>query len=126
MFKQRAIAVGAGLMMAVAVGAQPAAATTATISVPFTSGTKQWFTTSRTVTTAGSNIYAAVQAADSFSLAWYKCSDRNTRGSFVVMKQYSKVLGTNFLSGSKFCLASQGNGSSGESPGAVYWNVFSA
>lgn len=60
---------------------------------------------------AGSNIDAEVAYGD-----------RNTRSSFVTMEERRKRVGTNFRSGTKFCLASNSPYTSGTLGGTLGWS----
>ncbi|MBT2447750.1 hypothetical protein J7F03_11825 [Streptomyces sp. ISL-43] len=104
------------------IGSGAAHATSTTISVPFKNGTTTWFTTERTISVAGSNVDVKVSYGGAMKLAWYKCSDRNVRGTFTTAEEYRKHLGTNFKSGAKFCLAVQSAGGEGTINGTLWWN----
>jgi hypothetical protein len=118
---KRVIAVVAAVGFAM-LSAAPAQAASTTITVPFKKDQITWFTNARTITVAGSNIDARVALGGVMQLAWYKCGDRNTRGSFVRMEETRKHVGTNFRAGTKFCLASNSPYTEGTVGGTLWWS----
>ncbi|CAM5236590.1 hypothetical protein GCM10010329_61450 [Streptomyces spiroverticillatus] len=127
--KKRLIVTAMSLAGVMAVAA-PAHATTAGVSGSVKS-TTTYYTTARTITTGGTNVYLRLNARNvDMKVWWYKCSDKSVRGSAVIFWAADtgrKTLGTNFTKGASICLAAAadiGQGSATWS-GTLTWNVTS-
>lgn len=108
--------------------AAPAHATTTSVSATV-GGSYTYYTTARTITANGSNIYLKVDPPGvAMKVFWYKCSDRGVRGAAVeVGSGARKLIGSNFAAGTAFCLAAAADVSETRLPwrGTLYWNVYS-
>ncbi|MEI7031237.1 hypothetical protein [Streptomyces pratensis] len=90
-----------------------------------------YYSTARTITASGSDIYLRVNPRTvDIKVFWYKCSDRNVRGAAVNFWSHEsgrKLIGSNFRSGTSFCLAAAGDIGEGSRSwsGTLEWNVYS-
>jgi hypothetical protein len=111
--------------------AVPASASSTGISGNLIKNQWVYYTTQRTVTSSGSNIYVQKTDGPQIDVMWYKCSDRGVHGSPVGFPNADPtgrlLIGSNFAANSVFCLAaySHGNNSTDSWSGNVWWNVFS-
>jgi hypothetical protein len=131
---KRVSVIGAGtaavMGISLFVGA-PAFATSATITGSLTQGQISTYTTSRTITVAGSNIYFKKTDGPQIELRWYKCGNTSIHGAWVTFPNpdpTSRVaIGTNFAANTSFCLQAldQGSNSTDTFTGNLDWNVFS-
>ncbi|MEW2067473.1 hypothetical protein [Streptomyces sp. NPDC007346] len=127
---KRRIIVTAAAMAAVIGFAGPAQAATASVQGSVTSSTT-YYTTARTITTGGTNIYLKVNPRTvDIKVFWYKCGDRSVRGTAVNFWSHEsgrKLIGSNFVSGTNFCLAASGDIGQGSRTwsGKLDWNVRS-
>lgn len=108
--------------------AAPAHATTANVSG--TAGANYtYYTTARTISANGSNIYLKASTGGiPMKVFWYKCSDRGVHGAAVEVGSGSrKLIGSNFQSGTTFCLAAAADVSETRLSwtGTLAWNVYS-
>jgi hypothetical protein len=110
--------------------ASPADASTSTITGSLTRNQTTFYTTGRTITVGGSNIFFRKTDGPEIDLKWYKCSDRNVSGSFVNFPNPDptarKQIGSNFLASTVFCLAAfdYGTNATDTFTGPLDWNVF--
>jgi hypothetical protein len=113
-----------------AVGA-PAHAASSTVTGQVSAGKVTWYTTARTITTAGSGIYLRVTSSPvDLKIWWYRCGDRKVSGSPVIFPagdHSRKRIGSNFRAGTRFCLGASGDIGEGTRTwrGIVDWNVHS-
>jgi hypothetical protein len=90
-----------------------------------------YYTTQRLISASGSNIYVQKTDGPHISLKWYKCGNRNVSGAWYDFPNTDPTarirIGTNFASGTYFCLAAwdHGNNSTDTWSGTVWWNVYS-
>lgn len=109
----------------------PAFASTATITGSLTQGQVSTYTTPRSITVAGSNIYFRKTDGPEIQLRWYKCGNTSIHGAWVDFPNpdpTSRVaIGTNFAAGTSFCLQAMDLGSNPTDTftGDLAWNVFS-
>lgn len=130
MKKSRILVPAAAAMAAVIGFAGPAQAATASVSGTLKS-TTTYYTTARTISVSGSNIYLKIDARSvDMKVFWYKCGDRSVRGQSVHFAAHDtgrKRLGTNFAAGTSFCLGAGGDFAEGTRTwsGKLDWNVTS-
>jgi hypothetical protein len=111
--------------------ANPADASSSNITGSLTRNVTTYYTTGRTITASGSNIYFRKTDGPDIDLKWYKCSNMGVAGSFVYFENPDptsrKVIGTNFASSTVFCLAAfdYGTNATDTFSGGLDWNVFS-
>lgn len=110
--------------MVLAATAVPADATYEYTTVSYNLNSWNYYTNSRTVTAGGSNIYAKAAAA-TFQMTWYKCSDRSVRGTLRTAQTSRWTVGTGFVAGAKWCIASYGNYVTGSQTVELWHNVYS-
>jgi hypothetical protein len=131
---KRSSLVGAGAAAILTVGmftGASAFASTTTITGSLTQGQVSTYTTPRSITVAGSNIYFRKTDGPQIQLRWYKCGNTSIHGAWVTFPNpdpTSRVaIGTNFASGTSFCLQAldQGSNSTDTFTGTLDWNVFS-
>ncbi|WP_405771590.1 hypothetical protein [Streptomyces sp. NBC_01538] len=93
--------------------------------------TTTYYSTKRTITANGSNIYLRINNPGvDMKVFWYKCDDRRVRGvdvNFWNSTSPRKLIGSNFQAGTVFCLAAAGDIGEGSFPwtGKADWNVYS-
>lgn len=126
----------AGLVLAasaaIAVGTEiPAQATSSAHTDDVTQQAYTYSVYGRTVSTGGTNIYYKKTDGPQVKVTWYKCGYTGTHGTNVDFENADptdrKVLGTNFLATTIFCLRfySEGGNSTDTVTGTTYWNVTS-
>jgi hypothetical protein len=114
---------------AVLASALPASATSDNIG-PASVVRHQWvnYTTGRTVTSGGTNIYVRKNEGPEMDVKWRRCAG-GAQGNAVRLENHDPtvphLIGSNFLSGTVFCLSaySLGNNTNDEWTGSVRWNV---
>lgn len=83
------------------------------------------YTNPRTITVSGSNISFRKTDGPEMALRWYKCGNTGVAGSFVYFENpdptATKLLGTGFIAGTKFCLQSQGVTFGDTFTGTLWW-----
>jgi hypothetical protein len=89
-----------------------------------------YYSTSRTITVAGSSIYVNKTDGPGIQVMWYKCGDTTNHGSWKRLANADPTgyvkLGGGFLANTHFCLAAlddQGNNSTDTWTGQIKYNV---
>jgi|SRR5437870_5276806 len=111
--------------------ATPADASQTNVTGALTKDQVTYYTTARSITASGSNIYVQKTDGPHISLKWYKCGDRSVSGAWVDFPNTDPTarirIGSNFAAGTSFCLAAWDHGSNATDTwsGTVWWNVYS-
>jgi hypothetical protein len=90
-----------------------------------------YYTSPRTITVGGSNIYVQKTDGPEIEIMWYKCSDRNVHGPWYRLQNADPTprtrIGSNFAVNTDFCLAALDHGSNKKDAwsGTLWWNVSS-
>lgn len=127
----RGLAVATAAAGVLVVGALPAHAASSNVTGQVSAGKVTWYTSARTITVAGSDIYLRVTSSPvDLKIWWYRCGDRGVSGSpvyFLAGDHSRKRIGSNFRDGTKFCLGASADIGEGTRTwrGIVDWNIHS-
>jgi hypothetical protein len=111
--------------------AAPASASSQVTTGGLTKDKVTYYTTGRTITAGGSNIYVQKTDGPAIDVKWYKCGNTGVSGAWVYLQNADPTprarLGSGFLASTVFCLAAWDHGSNSTDTwtGTVWWNVFS-
>jgi hypothetical protein len=128
---KKALAVIAAALTMVLVVATPASATSSGFTGSLIQDQQVFYTNGRTITVGGSHIFVQKTDGPHLHAKWYKCGNRGVSGAWIEFENADptarKRIGSNFLSGTVFCLAawSHGNNATDTWSGTIWWNVFS-
>ncbi|MFZ3495328.1 hypothetical protein ACODT5_19245 [Streptomyces sp. 5.8] len=129
--RRRLFVTGLAVTGALVLATGTAHATTTNVSGDVAGNYYTYYGTSRTITSSGSNIYLTLtDSAVAVKAFWYKCDDKTVHGQPVDLGDgRRKLIGSNFLSGTRFCIAAAGDvvGGAPKVPwkGKLEWNVYS-
>ncbi len=124
----------AAVMAAVAtlaLAASPAAASQTVTTGDLKKDQVTYYTTKRTITAGGTNIYVQKTDGPAIDVKWYKCTNTGVSGAWVYFQNADPTprlkIGSGFLAGTEFCLAAWDHGSNATDTwtGTVWWNVSS-
>lgn len=128
--KRLVAVVAAAVAMALLV-ATPASASSQGFTGSLIQDQPVFYTTGRTITVAGSDIFVQKTDGPHLSAKWYKCGNRNVSGAWIDFPNADPTprtrIGSGFLANTTFCLAawSHGNNATDTWSGTVWWNVNS-
>ncbi|NEA64628.1 hypothetical protein [Streptomyces sp. SID12488] len=127
--RRKVLVTGAALAGALALAAGPAYASSTNVSGQV-GGSYTYYGTGRTITANGSNVYLQVTNTPGVAMKvmWYKCDNRSVHGSDVEVGDGRRhLIGSNFKSGTVFCLAAAADLSETKLnwSGTLNWNVTS-
>ena len=99
--------------------ATPAIASAVTYTIPdsdLTQGAKTYYTTPHYVNVSGGDVSVDKTDGPNIQISWYKCGQPGTGGAWVNFPNSDPtgyiIIGTNFINGSKYCLAAWDTGGS--------------
>lgn len=128
--KRSLFVVTAGAVVALLLGAIPASASSAGLSGSLTRNSWVNYGTQRTISVGGTSIFVNKTDGPEIDVKWRRCAG-GAQGSPVRLQNADPTprvrIGTNFASGTVFCLSAYSHGSNATDTwnGNVWWNVNS-